>query len=131
MPQEATRIVYKVVRREIHNGNVQYKSAFTEGKAEVCYKVGEYVEAPAWLASQGYHLFVFDSLLDAIKALYPGAFELWEAEAQDVQEPKDLSGMRCDKLQEGILEPGGYSLSGPGVLMAKRVKLVMLVHPRP
>jgi hypothetical protein len=110
---------------------VQYKSAFTEGKAEACYKVGEYVEAPAWLASRGYHLFVFGSLLDAIKALYPGAFELWEAEAQDVQEPRDIPGLCCNKLEEGILEPGGYYLNKPGVLMAKRVKLVKPVHPRP
>jgi hypothetical protein len=132
MTQKTTRTVYKAVRRKIHNGRVQYTSVLAIGKAEVCYKVGEYVEAPDWLARRGYHLFVFDSLDDAINA-FPytqSVFELWEAEAQGVREPRDIPGMCFSKLAEGVFKPSGMSLGGKGVLLAKRVKLVRKVHPR-
>jgi hypothetical protein len=140
MTQKTTRTVYKVVRRETHNGRVRYTSALARGKAEVCYKVGQYVEAPAWLANQGYYLLVFGKLDDAkiyYKALKENkhyllaSFEIWEAQAQGIVDPGQTLGGNFDKLERGILIPDGYLLRNVGALFAKRVKLVKRVHPRP
>jgi hypothetical protein len=119
---------------------VRYTSALARGKAEVCYKVGQYVEAPAWLANQGYYLLVFGKLDDAkiyYKALKENkhyllaSFEIWEAQAQGIVDPGQTLGGDLDKLEQGILIPDGYLLRNVGTLFAKRVKLVKRVHPRP
>jgi hypothetical protein len=139
MTQETPKLVYKIVRREDRNGKAQYASALARGKAKVYYKVGRYVEAPAWLANQGYHLLVFGNLDDAkiyYKALKESkhccgcSFEIWEAQAQEIADPGSTVGGDLDKLERGILIPGGYLLRNIGALFAKRVKLVRRVYPR-
>jgi len=49
---------YKVVKTDL-------TSRYAEGKAEVQYKVGEYVCAPSWLPEEHKVLFVFKSLRSA------------------------------------------------------------------
>jgi hypothetical protein len=131
--------VYKVVRREIHNGRVRYTSALAKGKAKVCYKVGRYVEAPAWLARRGYYLLVFGEL-DNAKIYYKaiketegsrwGPFELWEAKAQEIIDPGPTIAGDLDKLGRGVLIPGDYLLRNTGALFAKRVKLEKRIYPK-
>ena len=49
------KVVYK------HTSDEDYVSISVYGPAEVIYKVGEWVRAPEWLASFGYHLLVFNN----------------------------------------------------------------------
>jgi hypothetical protein len=110
-----------------------------KGKAKVHYKVGRYVEAPAWLARRGYHLLVFGKLDDA-KIYYKviketegshwGPFELWEAKAQEIIDPGPTIAGDLDKLGRGVLIPGDYLLRNTGALFAKRVKLEKRIYPK-
>jgi hypothetical protein len=51
---------YYKITTEIAGGQVSF--IVFNSKAEVQYQIGEWAEAPDWLAKKGYGLFVFDSL---------------------------------------------------------------------
>jgi len=114
---------YKVVllgyrRRLISNVSV--------GKSKVTYKIGEWVSAHQWLASQGYHLFVFKSLERAkdfqrfendlvYKCLVRGV-------CKELPKPLLLFPLSSGQFEE---EEGG--VFPPGTKMVKQVKLTELV----
>lgn len=51
---------YKLLKPNLTSSNAY-------GRANVHYKLDEFVRAPLWLAEMGYHLLVFDSLYDVAR----------------------------------------------------------------
>ena len=106
-------IVYKCV--DILGDDISSMKA--TGKAEVKYRIGEFVEAPEWLAEQGYHLLVFDNIYDARNMLC----DIFKAEAEEEMPlpPRLFS----NELENGLIE--ACTLPWPrGTKMYKRVKLL-------
>lgn len=107
-------------------------SCIASDKACVKYEPGKWVEAPKWLQEAGFHLFVFDTIENAL-AFCPGVLftriptsaicrqELWECEAEDVfPAPERLADIWS--LDRGEIELTDYH-PPIGSLMARRVKL--------
>lgn len=106
------------------NGN-KYSWA-ARGKAEVKYKVGEFAEAPKFLADKGYGLLVFTEISDALYSV-TDSDELWECE---VEEELPLPSM----LALGHLIGGEELIEivdewPVGSRMYKRVKLTKQLDP--
>jgi hypothetical protein len=99
-------------------------------KAAVKYKVGEWTEAPQWLAKAGYHLLVFNTLRNAKKFLrgymYIICPHIWrcEVEGKFFILPFQLTG---DSLEQGFITPIPGCEFPKGSVMVKKVKLTDLV----
>lgn len=121
------RKYYKVVSKE-SNGSL--RSVFTVGKARVEYKIGEWVQAPRWLARKGYHLFVYDSphvaLYNAIGFYESGAFMFGVVYMCDVQHVYSQlpNFLNDESLWNGKVEPLPYEGFPGGTVMVQRVKLL-------
>ncbi len=101
-------------------------------KAAVKYKVGEWTEAPQWLAEAGYHLLIFNNLKNAKKFLREFMFttpcypHIWRCEVKGrfLVLPFQLSG---DSLEHEFIELLWGSKFPKGSVMVKKVKLIELV----
>jgi len=99
-------------------------------KAEVKYEVGEWTEAPQWLAGNGYHLLVFNTLRNAKKFLrgymYTICPHIWRCEVKEkfFIMPFQLTG---DSLEQGFIAPLPGCKFPEGSVMVKKVKLIDLV----
>jgi hypothetical protein len=112
--------VYKVVGR-LYTGDLV--SCTVYGAAEVCYKVGEFVQAPGWLAKHGYHLVVFDTFNNAKKFIGEwDNLEIWEA---DAEERVELVPQMALNVISGMIYGNTFLNIWPdGTRMYKRVKLL-------
>ena len=106
--------VYKCVD---FTGDDEIISMRSRGYAQVVYKIGEFVEAPGWLAAKGYHLLVFDNLYDA-EQMQTTIF--WAEAEEKVALP---IRMISEELKHGHISQ--THLPWPrGTKMYKRVKLI-------
>lgn len=113
--------VYKVVANKLSG---DFTSMRAMGLAEVTYKIGEFVEAPDWLAKQGYHLCVFDTEKNAKDMNM--SFPIFLAVAEDRVSLPPL--LMSDFLEMGEMEPFSDIKWPTGTLMFKRVKLIRRVR---
>ena len=118
--------VYKVVERQ----GRELRSAVAYGMAKVIYK-REWVEAPEWLAEQGYHLTAFKSLEDAVRFRNVYSLndaEVWEAEADGVTDNlpciASVNLLSIGRIVSNSVYPGWPK----GTVMCKRLKLVRRVE---
>ena len=116
--------VYKVVFRGEHG---ELRSILAYGDAEVVYTPNKWVEAPRWLAKEGYYLTAFKTIEDALDFVDGVSlrFEIWEAEAQGIikklPNPCDI-----DSLADRKLVP--LKLEWPrGTIMCQRLRLIRRV----
>lgn len=113
-------IIYKFVRTD---DDGRFWSALVDGKACVEYKVGEWSQAPIWLAKKGYHLFAFGSLEVAvdIKKIHSLDFKIFKCETVKIEElPHKLS---MYDLNDGIITEN--TTDWPlNTIMAERIKLI-------
>lgn len=122
--------VYKVVRK--YKG--QYYSCGARGKAVVRYQIGEWAEAPKWLADKGYHLTAFYHYIYA-KSFIASNFRLpqpylFEAEAEDIIRGQIPEFAFTSDLRNGKILTSRMSryVDWPlDTIMAKRIKLIMEV----
>jgi len=97
-------------------------------KAETRYVVGEWAKAPAWLAKEGYGLFVFDSLANAkkfIDDIGEGCLQrLWECRVDDKYKvlPNRLSFAGFEK--GCAIQTSGNDSFPEGTVMVRKVKLI-------
>jgi len=121
----------KVVKIVRCNAGKRVSSA-ARPPAQVEYKPGCWAEAPEWLATQGYHLMVFDSLENALRFRPPDwkltPLEFWWAEAGNVREP-DLPPLALLWLSWGQFEESPWPWS-QGTLFAEKVRLVRKVSKK-
>ncbi len=119
------RKYYKVVNKERSGALI---SIYVDGKAKVEYKIGEFVEAPDWLAKEGYHLLVFDNLKDALTFYEEDvSLQLFECECKDEVELKEY--LSTSFLEIGCLRSLTIIFGWPeGTRMFKRVKLIKRVR---
>jgi hypothetical protein len=115
------KIYYKAVKEM--DGKIV--SCVAGNKAEVEYKIGEFVSAPKWLADKDYHLFVFDNLKDA-KEFCKCQGIIYKAECEDEIKRKPKFGYH------GAIEDGNLDLDcdydyPDGTKMFKQVKLLKKV----
>ena len=98
--------------------------------AGVEYKVSEWVEAPKWLAKEGYHLFVFNNLKNVKNFIEKKGFNkstrLWlcEIEGKFDKLPHYISGWN---LMSGSINPSIAFNFPKGTVMARKVKLIKLI----
>ena len=114
---------YKVVSL---NNDGTLISNVSLGKAMVHYKVGEWVSAPQWLASQGYHLFVFRGLKGA------EAFQCFDEDLVYKCLVRGVAHELPKFLQAYDLAIGRFkackgAVFSPGTKMVEQVKLTELV----
>ena len=122
-------IGYKVVR---HESSDRLYSCIVRNKAQVEYKSNQWVQAPRWLAQQGYYLIFFDSFEAARNFIStePLLEEIWKCEIKE--EIKNLPP-RCDasNLGSGIKIESIANGRWPwGTKMAKKIKLIKKVYPK-
>lgn len=116
---------YYKITTEIAGEQVSY---FVYGTpAEVKYPVGEWAEAPKWLAKKKYGLFVFDGLKNAREFSKLCASPcLWRCEVDGIFDRLPLSvsmhGLNAGKVIK--LRAKNYP---KGTVMVKRVKLIRQV----
>jgi hypothetical protein len=112
------KIYYKIT-------NYELGSWITENKAYVQYKVWEFVTAPDWLASQGYHLLVFDNIKDAKHNFCHLNDILWKCEVKDIQEGLPACHY-VHEINNGFLSKSNTkTIMWPaGTIMVKAVKLI-------
>jgi len=112
---------YYKITTEIAGEQVSY---FVYGTpAEVKYPVGEWAEAPKWLAKKKYGLFVFDGLKNAREFSKLCASPcLWRCEVDGIFDRLPLS-LSMHGLNAGKV----IKLYPKGTVMVKRVKLIRQV----
>ena len=118
---------YKMVFVNAFDSLTSYAAA---GAAEVVYEPGQWVEAPEYMASAGYHLLVFDTLKQALS--FTRGAPVWEAECMEeiTELPRFAFTIEYsygtaplqDLLHDGLHE------WPRGTRMFKRVKLLRKVH---
>ncbi len=100
-------------------------------KAEAHYQVGKWIEAPVWLAKEGYGLFVFDGLKNVREYARKEGWHSWvrawrcEIDGRYRKLPANLSMVG---LKYGVLIPVEVSDYPKGTVMVRRVKLVRQIH---
>jgi len=115
---------YKVVSQDV---NGMFFSSASSGEAKVQYKVGEWTLAPRWLASNGYHLFVFDDLRGAEEFQFWLGGLIYEVLVGGVYKGLPRFLRLCD-LAKGCLKSWKWGVFPSGTKMVKRVKLMELVN---
>ena len=114
--------VYKLVKR-VDDKLVSIKAT---GKAQVEYKIGEWVEAPEWLNKQEYQLCVFKDKKNAqrVMRIWEKDSILFECEAENVHYTTEpyLSIYYLDRGE--IQTYGGSQWPTLAQIMAQRVKLI-------
>jgi len=109
-----------------------YFSALVPQPAQVKYEQNKFSKAPDWLASQGYHLTVFDSPESAVDFLmivyefHIRWLSLWECVCENeiqLPEPMDIR-----YLELGELHPSFDAIWHKGTKMFERVKLVNMIE---
>jgi len=111
---------YKVVAKAL-DGSLT--SAFSSGKAGVCYKKGEWVGAPPWLARKGYHLFIYDKLRGAECLATNTVHYIYECEVRGVYR-KLPQGLESTSLSRGEFEVSAFEQFPLGTVMVREVKLL-------
>jgi hypothetical protein len=103
-------------------------SIVAPGKSSVYYEVDEWVTAPTWLADNGYGIFVFNTLRDAME--FSRCFYrpiIWECEIEGIYSELPLA------IQADGLEHGWIAFTDPlfcfpeGTIMVEKVKLIRKV----
>lgn len=122
---------YYKITTEIAGGQVSF--IIFNSKAEVQYQIGEWAEAPDWLAKKGYGLFVFDSLKNAMDFLGklgdPSRSKMWRCEIEGRYE-KLPPNLTLDGINRGVLVPAEFKDFPKGTVMAKRVKLIRQIKTK-
>ncbi len=122
---------YYKITTEIAGGQVSF--IVFNSKAEVQYQIGEWVEAPEWLAKRGYGLFVFDGLKNAREFAREFAdlsrTKMWRCKIEGKYKklPPNLS---VDGINRGIIVPAEAKDFPKGAVMAKRVKLIRQIKTK-
>ena len=120
---------FKVVSRI--EGSSHYASAIATGPARVYYSVGCFAKAPKWLADQGYHLTVFDSLKNAATFVSSssGASSIFRCECLGKVPLPDAQYVRG--VSSGALDDSDHSTHDwpKGTGMFRRVKIIDRVSP--
>jgi len=127
---------YKVVTRDSTRARI-WRSAIAEGKAEVTYRRGGWSRAPQWLAEDGYHLTVFDSMehANSFASSYMSGGNLlnahiWRVHVREVHDgdlPPRCLLWTIAHGRRGIPDAPPWP---NGTVMAEKVRLVECVQPR-
>lgn len=90
--------VYKVFKGRVLG------SEFACGAAFVSYRGGNWISAPTWLASKGYHLLVFEKKTNALYWA-AGRDSIWECEADGLFIPFEYLPPRLEleNIRDGFL----------------------------
>jgi hypothetical protein len=101
----------------------KYISRFAYGAAAVTYPIGDWAQAPEWLAAKGYGLCVLSSLEAARKLLaITGKGEVWRAWGEDeMAVPENQLALEQLAHRELVADCADWA---PGMRMFRRVKLV-------
>jgi len=116
------RKYYKAIRKDL-------TSCFTEGKANIQYKINEYVNAPDWLPKENGFLFVFSDFHNAYvfasiitRVLYEKA-NIYECEVQGVSK-KLPSFLNTNFLACGKVILCHFLNFPKGTVAVRKVKLI-------
>lgn len=120
--------MFKILH-EIDEG--MYHSVSIRGLGSVVYPPGVWVRAPEWLAHQGYHLTVFNTLMDVALfsnyfgklGFYRAGMSIWKVEC-DGEIYKLPQYCRIEEISRGYLYSLGHTDWPQGTRMFKQIRLV-------
>lgn len=106
-----------------------FKSSVVTFAARTRYRIGEWTTAPAWLASKGYHILVYDNL-SLVPPLVNPEVRLFICECEE--EVKDLPQALWPSIVSNgmvLADQEDFMRWPSGTRMFKRVKLTQLIAP--